>query len=168
MSELKKARVRAAKARDVGLFKKLWMQYLEEQVKQGGLVIPSVDNVEVFANIFRMYIDKDNMPEDARFDGVVLFIGEVAMLMWGDSGSTAETQMGKTAYAWGVYIVPDQRGNGLSDLLHQEARKRLKAMGFDSLYATVLDQNSHGLEALMRGFENSLELIPERSYRVNL
>lgn len=167
MQELKKARVRTAKPRDVGLFKKLWMQYLEEQTKQGGLVIPSLDNVEVFANIFKMYVDPD-MPEEARFDGVVLFVGEVAVLMWGESGSAATTEMGKTAYAWGIYIVPDQRGNGLSDKLQQEARKRLKEMGFDSLYATVLDQNSHGLEALKRGFEDSLELVPERTYRANL
>jgi ribosomal protein S18 acetylase RimI-like enzyme len=167
MPALKKPRVREAKPRDIGLFRKLWKLYLEDQVEQGGVILPTEDNLEVYVNIFKMYVDED-IPEDAQTDGVVLFIGEVAMIMWGDSDSVVETTMGKTAYAWGVYVMPDHRGQGLSDMLHREAIKKLVEFKFDTVYSSIVTDNVHGYEAFKRGTEREVHNVPECQIYVKL
>lgn len=167
MSELKKPRVRLAKPRDIGLFKKLWRLYLEEQTENGSLLLPVEENVDVFANIFRMYIDP-TIPEDAQKDGVVLFISDVAFIMWGDSGDMVKTKLGRTAYLWGVYVKPEYRRKGLSEMLHKEAMKHLLSMGFESLYGTVLSQNETGFKALERGTEKEVHILAESPVYVKI
>ena len=119
---IKNPRVRVAKPRDVGLFRKLWKLFLEEQKEMGGVILPNEQNLEIFTNLFKIYTDPDP-EEEAKLDGVVLFIGEVAVMMWGDPDVPIETTLGKTAYAYGIYVLPDNRQQGLSNLLHEEPYK---------------------------------------------
>ncbi len=167
MPKMKTPRIREAKPRDIGLFKKLWKLYLEEQHAQGTVILPTAENLEVYVNIFKMYVDPD-IPEEAQQEGVVLFIGEVAMIMWGDADSVVETALGKTACGWGVYVMPDHRGKGLSDLLHKETVKRLIEFKFDTVYGFVSTENTHGFDALKRGTELEVHHAPESQVYVKL
>ena len=52
---IKNPRVRVAKPRDVGLFRKLWKLFLEEQKEMGGVILPNEQNLEIFTNLFKIY-----------------------------------------------------------------------------------------------------------------
>lgn len=167
MSEIKKPRVRAAKPRDIGLFKKLWKLYLEERFEQGGVILPSDENVETYTNLFKLYTNPD-LPEDMKIDGIVLFIGEVALIMCGDPDMPFETRLGKTAYAFGVYVMPDQRRQGLFNLLYEEAKKRLNGFGFEHVTGSILESNTQGIKALERSTGQELQKMPDQSFYVRI
>ena len=131
-------RVREAKPRDLGLFKKLWVQFMENQQAYDADVGVTERNIELYCNMFDHFV---NNPED----GIVLFIGENAVLMWGSAGdSPFETNCGRTATAWGVFVEDKLRGKGAGDLLRQHAKKVLYDRGFDTVLGCVLKDNIHG------------------------
>ena len=143
MPELKNIRVREAKPRDVGLFKKLWRKYMEQQQDLGSPILASDSNLELMTKFFDAYVD----PESS-VDGVVLFIADVAVIMWGDTGSYFETSYGKTAYGWGIYVESEHRGKGMSKMLYEEMFKRLREKGFEHWTGSLLDGNEAGEKAL--------------------
>ena len=168
MPDLKKIRVREAKPRDIGLFKKLWREFLIEQQQMGSVVVGDSDrNLEIFTNIFRMYVDPD-VPEDAKYDGIVLFISEVAVMMAGDPGTNIEMSIAhKPANVWGLYVVPDQRGKALGLKLYQDGFKRLKEMGFDLVMGEVVDGNTYSIATLDKAAGHALR-IPTSPYYAKL
>lgn len=145
MPELKKIRVRDAKSRDVGLFRKLWAKYLKEQHKHGSLIIPDDHNLNVGVNLFNLYVGKE-------LDGSVLFVSDVAVMMWGDMGSPYHLSVGdRVAYGWGIYVEPEHRGRGIGDALHKGTVERLGAMGFEALIGNLMDGDEHAETSLRRG-----------------
>ena len=114
MGELKKIRVRNAKASDHGLFRKLWMGLLEQQVKEGSIVGATDATLAFYERLFNSYINSD-------FDGIVLFVADRGVLMWGASG-THVSYPGKTATAWGAYIAPET-SEAVRDAMVAEADK---------------------------------------------
>lgn len=158
MAELKKIRVREAKPRDIGLFKKLWKDFLVEQQSLGSIVKGDSDRTnEVYSNVFNMYVG-----EEPSYQGVVLFIGEIAVVMAGDNGIDAEFTIGtRPANVFGVYVAPDHRGKGLATKLYEEAFKRLKTMGFDAVYGTIINDNVGSVKTLEKAAGNATA-VPER------
>lgn len=129
---MKKVRVRKATPRDKGLFRKLWADYLDHQHKAGSFVLANDHNLSVFEGIFDLYT-QELQP------GIVLFIAEDAVLMWGKSSDDLiETNLGTIAQGWGTYIKPESRGNGLSKSIREEGKRLLKEMGFDAVIGTGL------------------------------
>jgi len=55
-----------------------------------------------------------------------------------------ETDLGKLATLWGVYVDPDHRGKGFGVKMFQEALKLGLEMGFDSVETYVRITNTHG------------------------
>ncbi len=146
---IKKFRVRKATKRDLWLFKKLWMKMLEEQAAKGSLIKVSEHNVDVAATIFEAYTEGD-------LEGVVLFVSEVGVLLYGDMAGPYELSVGKKiAYGFGQYVSPEYRGRGVLDLMIAEAFKQLRLMGFDVLLGSTLEKDSHGQNAFDRGVKQN-------------
>lgn len=148
-NEIKRIKVRKAKPGDHGLFKSLWMELLEAQAELGSTIIPNEHNVEAVMSLFNAYVSGD-------LDGVVLFVANVGVLMYGDMSNPFETTLGtRAAFGYGQYVKPDHRGRGILDAMMKEALTELKAMGFDVLHGATLEKDSHGLEAYTRGVKQN-------------
>lgn len=155
MSEIKKIRVREARERDKGLFHKLWKELLLEQQENGSIVRgDSEKNIEIFTNVFKSYTDSSE-------DGVVLFIGEIAVLMAGNPGNEVELTIGRRpARNWGMYVVPDQREKNIETKLYEAGFKRLREMGFDVIFGgSMSDNNSVALEKVAGSITRASESL---------
>lgn len=154
MGELKKIRVRKATARDVGLFRKLWREMMEEQYTAGSPVLPNDHNLKVIEEIFEAYVEE-------TLEGVVLLVSDVGVLMYGDMANPLQLSVGdKVAYGWGQYVAPDSRGKGILDKMAEKAFKQLGDMGFSAMLGNTMDKDTHGREAFARVVEQSgLEVV---------
>jgi GNAT superfamily N-acetyltransferase len=132
MPELKKVRVREAKERDLGLFRKLWKAFLTEQRGRGAAMLPSSHNMEIFDALFNLYV------VEKSFKGFILFVGEQAILMAGNPVSEFESSLGEVCYGWGAYVAPEYRGKKIGKELYSVAREKILEMGFDHFCATHL------------------------------
>jgi len=101
MSELKKIRVREAKIRDKGLFRKLWMELLQKQEKEGSIIKPSAQTMEVYDLLFEAYLE-------GKFEGIVLFVADRGVLMCGDAASPFDYHAGRMLTFWGVFTTSDE------------------------------------------------------------
>ena len=130
----KKIRIREAKPRDTGLFRKLWKAYLESNEKAGSAVCPTDKNIIGPEGLFARYV-KDPSVEGwvSPLDGVVLFVADYAIFMAGQAGTNIDYNCGKVANLWGVYVQP---GKDVGDQLVAEGLKRLKEKGFDTVLFT--------------------------------
>lgn len=99
MSELKHIRVREAKIRDIGLLKKLWTKLLEKQKEEGSIIKVNEKTLNFYENLFNVYVTGEH-------EGLVIFVADKGVLMWGDPGSPLDLP-GKLIMAWGVYIEPE-------------------------------------------------------------
>lgn len=129
---MSKVRVRESKIRDLGLFRKLWKQYLEANEKGGSTVAVTDKNMVGPERLFEQYTNGTLL-------GVVLFIGDYAVLMAGDSG--IDHNCGKVAMLWGLFVTEPKRKNGIATLLMEEASKLLKAKGFGAVMTTFTASN---------------------------
>jgi hypothetical protein len=123
-------RVRSAKAQDRAVFRRLWAKKLEEDVECGASFFAASEaNLEIFSGIFDSYI------EDPRL-GVVLLIGEDAVLMWGLATSYADLTLERPATGWGVYVSPELKDTKATRMLTDEGHSRLAALGFTDVILT--------------------------------
>lgn len=131
MAEVKKLRVRDAKPTDGGLFRKLWIKYLEEQHQKGNHILPNDHNMDLFEKLFNLYVSD-------TWDGIVLFIADKAVLMWGEVPQEFEHNLGRFANGWGTYVDEAIRERGASKLLREAAFDKLREKGFESVQGAVL------------------------------
>ena len=151
MPKLKKIRIREATASDVGLFKKLWIKLLKAQHAAGSPILPNDHNLALAVEVFKMYVD-GSTPAEFRKDGVVLFVSDVAVLMWGDMCLPYQISLGdKVAYGWGHYVEPEYRGKHIMDKMLNKTLELLKELGFDVIMGNTMEGDTHADEALRRG-----------------
>ena len=142
---MKKARVRNATVRDAGLFQKLWFQMLVAQSESGNIIYANEHNLDIYLGLFEAYVE-----EEAA--GVVLFVADTGVLMWGEAGSPFETAVGlKPCTGWGQFVSPEARGKGVLDAMIGEAVIQLADLGFDSMIGATTEE--YGLNALKRNCE---------------
>jgi len=127
----RKIRVRNSKPRDLGLFRKLWKQYLTENEKAGSTVAATDKNMAAPEALFNAYTNED-------LSGIVLFVGDYAVLMAGDNQVDHNS---RTAMLWGLYVEESRRKNGVGTLLIEEAKKQLKAAGYSTVLTVFGAQN---------------------------
>lgn len=125
LSELKNIRVRVAKIRDIGLFRKLWMQLLEKQSKEGSIVVANKKSLDFYENLFNLYVEK-------QFDGIVLFVADRGILMWGDNASPLDFGR-KLVTNWGVYADSSEQKEDISTALLEYAEKWAKENNFTGI-----------------------------------
>jgi len=90
------------------------------------------ENMAVYEQIFNMYVSGEE-------PGVVLFVGECAVAMWGTPGETGiKTELDPVANGWGIYVSPDQRGADISTKFVDVAKEKLKELGFKAIVDSAL------------------------------
>ena len=94
MAELKRLRVREAQSRDIGLFRKLWTELLNAQRGQGSVTQASEKTMVLYEALFNTYVEN-------HLEGVVLFVADKGVLMWGENTSIEYDD--KTLIAWGDF-----------------------------------------------------------------
>jgi GNAT superfamily N-acetyltransferase len=152
MPELKRIRIREATPRDRGLFKKLWKKFLAESYEKGDVVLPTDSNVEFYASLFDQYTNPN-----VDFNGVVLFVADVAVLMFGDDGSPLELSIGNHIAGWGLYVEPEHRRKGISTLLYKAAFEKSKELGFEVMLGGYLRDNPDAKGALAKATEDGFQ-----------
>jgi len=139
MSGVKKIRVREAKARDVGLFRKLWADFLQDQAGKGAKVADSARSLKFFEKLFEIYVM-------GAYEGTVLLVADKGILMWGDAGSPIEYKDGKTAMGWGEYVVPVENEAEIRDALETKAIEILREQGFKGVTRAVFHADVDDLD----------------------
>lgn len=81
-----------------------------------------------------------------HLDGVVLLIGNDAVLMWGDPGVSVGDK--KVAVGWGTFVSEKLRGEGAGNLLRETALKMLADKGFVEVTCVVPDNHEDSLKGL--------------------
>ena len=130
----RKIRVRDAKPRDIGLFKKLWRANLEENEALGSIVASTEKNLATVEATYNLYTS-------GELDGFAFFVGDYGVLLVGATGAAVEHNCGKTAMLWGMFVREDKRKGGVATALVTEAKKRLKAAGFDTVLSPFTVSN---------------------------
>ena len=115
-----KIRVRDAKPRDLGLFRKLLSDSFSDEENAGLLVESSEETMVFFDELFKSAI-------------FVLFVADKGMLMVNETQSPATFKMGKLASIMSAYVTPDARDEGIENALFLEAKKRVTDLGYNGL-----------------------------------
>jgi hypothetical protein len=136
MPELKKIRVRRAKPRDVGLFKKLWAESLEQQAKAGSIVAATERTLDAYVRLFNVYVEGD-------YEGVVLFVADKGVLMWGDAGSPMDYGAGRMLTDWGLYVTTMESSEDIQQALQEYALKWAKEHEFNGILTDVHGDAKH-------------------------
>ncbi len=129
--------IRHARPDEAGVFRLLWKEYLVEMLSHGGDVAASESNLDFFESLFTVYTT-----QSAK--GIVLFADGKGVLMWGECPGGLETVRAPHAMAWGTYILPQHRRQGVARVLRQLALNRMREMGFRSLLGTIYTRNFAG------------------------
>ena len=122
---MKTIRVREAKSRDLGLFRKLQAEFSEDPDNANTLVKYEEDTHEFFDELFNMYVESDN--------GFVLFVGEWGMIVAGALRTEAKFQMGDVAAVWFAYVSKEGRDQGIEEALFEEMIKRIQEQGYNGI-----------------------------------
>lgn len=164
-TELKNIRVRHAKPGDHGLFRKLWQELAEAQFELGNTIIPNEQNLETMTAMFTAIVSGEQ-------DGVVIFVSDAAVLMYGEMGNVFETTLGsRIAFGFGHYVVEEHRGRGILDQMTEVAFAKLKEQGFEVMLGSTMEKDTVGLTAYTRCVEKSglkFEVSAERPNFVRL
>jgi ribosomal protein S18 acetylase RimI-like enzyme len=142
---VKKIRVRESKIRDLGLFRSLWKKYLNDPENSDVLVTPDKQAEEVFEGLFKVYTASEA-------EGIVLFVGEVGVLMAGTLNTNVNYRTGNTAHIWGAFVREDARGRGIAKELFKVAKEKLKELGFESV-TLALPSNNLRTTVAAKGFK---------------
>ena len=156
---------RRAMTQDLGTFKKLWMEFLEDQYKKGGLVLPNKHNIDRAAEQFRAYVSGDVL-------GIVLFLNvngeDVGVHMGGEMLGGLEFSIGRYTMLWGVYYRPEHKGKGYTHLLYQVMAEWLKKHGINGTVTSVLTGNATVTEVIAKVVDGKFGADNSKPYAVNL
>jgi len=136
MSELKKIRVRKAKERDIGLFRKLWGQLLEQNTEQGSIIVPNSNLLSLSEEYFNLYVNN-------IYEGIVLFVADKGVLMWGETNSLLEYKPGNLVVGWGFYVVPDS-SDEIEKALFSYAENWAREKGYDGVQTQYYNKPLEG------------------------
>ena len=147
MPELKKIRVREAKARDIGLFKKLFAGFLEKAAKEGSPVLASEKSLSMYESLFDVYLSPDS-----EYEGVILFVADVGVLMCGDAGIPLD-HSGKPLTLWGIHVTADPP-EAVREALQQRAMEWAKEHEFTGVF-----MDSYRDSEPIEGFESVISVL---------
>jgi GNAT superfamily N-acetyltransferase len=151
--------LRFADYRDRPKFLKLWKSFMHEEQQLGSLVHPSDYNLRQHCQLFESYTG------GSLFGLCVLAeVGEepVGILMVGEDypgGLVLETDLGKSAQVWGVYVDPAYRKTGLAHRMQDFGLPETMKLGFDTVTSMVLDSEAARANALNWGTKPYATLI---------
>ena len=136
--------IRSATLKDREQFLRLWSRHMTEQVKEGSHLVANLRNLYRCLDLFEAYVEGNlfgmcvvHETVENELVGISLG-GELA------NRDEFETDLGKLATLWGVYVDPPWRGKGIGVKLFQEMLRLGLEMGFDSVETYVRITNTHG------------------------
>lgn len=111
------------------------MEFLLEEEKKGGWVKASDKNIETYSTVFDAYVS-------GSLKGFILFYEDKAVAMRGEvPGRLFELNIDNVAEAWGVYVDPKYRGQGIGRLLYEHSTIELKNLEFEHLMGMARIEN---------------------------
>lgn len=116
---------------DYVAFMHLWENFLEESFAKGGDLPPSPRNLIFFSDLYRNY--RANWERGTIVFAIDGSLGPYAGVgLWGKGigESPLEFRYDKIAQGWGIYVLPEYRGKGISKLIRVECVKQLLARDF--------------------------------------
>ncbi len=135
--------IRTATLTDRSTFLLLWSEHMVEQEKDGSHLLATTRNLYKHLETFESYVT-------GCTNGTCIFYEvndkPIALVLAGafQGLDEWETDMGKIATVWGVYVQPSYRGQGMAVKLFQQCLKTALEMGFDSVETYVRVNNAHG------------------------
>lgn len=119
---MKTIRVREAKPRDLGLFRKLQGEFFDDPENSGAV---AQNNSEFFDTLFHTLVESD--------DGFILFVAEKGMIVVGPVHTDAKLRFNKLGNIWTAVVSADSRDLGIEMALFVEAKKLAMDKGYDGL-----------------------------------
>lgn len=135
--------IRTGTLADRSAFLLLWSEHMVEQEKDGSHVRATRANLYRQLDNFEAYVN-------GVVSGLCLFheVNDkpVALVLAGETIGLNDwdTDMGKVASLWGVYVQPSYRGQGIGVKLFQRAFELGLEMGFDAVETYIRMDNPHG------------------------
>ena len=136
--------IRPAELSDRPHFLRLWSRMMTEQEKEGSHLKANLANLYRCLDLFEGYITGSlfgfcilYQPEDREPVGAVM-AGELAV------PDEFETDLGRLATLWGVYVDTPYRGQGIGVKLLARAYELGSEIGFDAVETYVRAGNTHG------------------------
>lgn len=151
--------VREATLSDRSHFCSIYMEFLKDQHEGGSHLLPTLHNLFLFRELFESYVSGSLYglcifwwpQEDDSPSGVVLAGEDQFPSDW-------DTDLGKTANLWGVYVQPTHRGQGITMKLFQRSLEIGRDMGIETIRTYVKAGNIHGERvALAAGTSSHME-----------
>lgn len=130
--------IRLATPEDEGVFRMLWMEYLEEAAKNPAVdLLPTEKNLEVLVGIFRGYVTAEQ-----RGSVLMAWDGEPqGVIMWGELPTGLDSKYGDFFVGWGTYVRPRHRDTGVSKALREMAALHCKQLGAQRIVGSIPDDN---------------------------
>lgn len=147
--------IRLATVTDSAPFMTLAADYLTEIRALGSEIRPTQKTMEFWRLLFDAYTDPENANAAVGICGAITLSLDASVLcgfsIAGSTGPTLlDTDFGHTAYGWGTYVVPAQRGKGISGNLRAVLMRALRNLGFDTITGGVHVGNAAGHASLAR------------------
>lgn len=134
---------------EVPEFMVLWEQYLVEQHKDGGEILPTRRTLLFFDRLAFLYAHN-------IVQGVAVMEPGAGVLLWGRAPgeTTFDTVWGVYAQGWGTYVIPERRGEGISKAMRDVAKEALREKEIETVIGTVRHGNDAGqVSGVHAGFD---------------
>ena len=138
--------IRSATLQDRPHFLRLWAQFTQDQEKAGSHMLANLNNLYRYLNHFEAYTMGSRLgscllcqPEDSDEPIAITMGGELG------GGDEFDTNLGKVATMWGVYVSPEFRGRGIGLKLVAGGQKSLLELGFDVVETYTRAENSQAM-----------------------
>ncbi len=119
------------------IFRRVWMRFMEELYDAGGEVVPTKQNLDQYVAIYMMYVS-------GEAEGYTLLLqGDDGKIIAANMGGEipiaepTETNWGRVARCWGIWVDPEHRRSDLSINLDKTMGRMLLADGFDTIVSDV-------------------------------
>lgn len=126
-------------------FLRLWSRHMTDEEKNGGHTIANLRNLYRCLDRFENYAYGSQLgmtvfyrPGPDKEPVGVVMAGELSPV------DEFETDVGKLATLWGVYVDPEYRGQGLALKLFKRIWEEGLSRGFDAVETYVRFNNPHG------------------------
>jgi len=148
--------IRLARASDFPAAKRLIRLLLEDLQANGGDLQANGHNRRVFEDLFALYLTDPSRGACVVADEPGA--GLIGLDLWGEAQVRPlfDYKYGRTATMWGIYILAQWRGKGLSNQIRERMVQELRLRGFAAAFGTIALENEASLRSADRfGFVRS-------------
>jgi len=138
---------------------------MEQQAKEGSLILPNDKNLQLFTELFKLYVT-------GKLVGLVLLISDdgrdVGIQMDGVPPAAPELTIGKYTMLWGTYLEPEYRGKGITHEIYKVAMEWTHKNGFTGGISGILVGDQRVEQVLSKVVDNTHGATKTRPYTVDV